>query len=384
MKKINLFAVMILLIISSSCGKKVGTATVEVVDGVKFVHCTDQPLHPNRTVEFVEEFTISGEDDAGNVILYQPGAYTIDSDENIYISDRSENVIKVFNRDGQVLKTIGRKGGGPGEFESIGSMMVLPDKRLLVMDFQLRRTSLFDPAWNFTTSVQWRNSHFELFFVTDSTYTISEDTFGQERELHVKTYDFANNERLTYGKFTPYGMKLHRQGDMAFAISDPFKTRSVLTGDLSNHLLYHCLNNSYLIEVYGTDGKVCSKLDRPYQPLPFTEKDKQDYVAQFADNDNPVFQEMAKGIELPASKPVVERMFVDEEGRLWVATNEEKEQEDVTFTAYDIFNKDGFYEAKVWLDVEPGAFVNGKMYSMHTDKDTDIRSLKRYNVVWNE
>ncbi|MFZ5517795.1 MAG: 6-bladed beta-propeller [Candidatus Zhuqueibacterota bacterium] len=382
MKKIYLFAAMILLIFSSSCGKKVGTATVEVVDGVKFVHCTDQPLHPKRTVEFIEELTISGEDDAGNVILYQPGAYTIDSDENIYISDRSENVIKVFDRDGQLLKTIGGKGSGPGEFQSIGRMMFLPDKRLIVMDFQLRRTSFFDTSWNFSTSVQWRNAHFDAYFVTDSTYTIDENIFGEERELFVKTYDFAHNERLSYGKFTPYGMKMHRQGDMAFAITDPFKPRSVLTGDLTNHLLYHCLNDKYLIEVYGADGKVCCKIDRPYQPMPFTETDKEEYISQFADNDNPVFQEMAKGMEFPALKTVVERMFVDDEGRLWVVTNEEKEQDGATFTAYDIFNKDGFYDARVWLDVTPGGFVNGKMYSIHTDKDTDLRSLKRYNVVW--
>ena len=58
--------------------------------------------------------------------------------------------------------------------------------------------------------------------------------------------------------------------------------------------------------------------------------------------------------------------------------------DDKDITAYDIFNPDGFYEAKVWVDVRPDIFMNGKMYCFHTDEETGYRLVKRYRVVWSE
>jgi len=77
-------------------------------------------------------------------------------------------------------------------------------------------------------------------------------------------------------------------------------------------------------------------------------------------------------------------MLVDDGGNLWVETYEKKKADDNDFTAYDIFNQDGFYEAKVWVDVKPDIFVNGKMYCFHTDEDTGYRLVKRYRVVWSD
>lgn len=384
MKKTLLLSLIALFLFIYSCGKKIETATIEIVDGVKIIHCTDTPLHPKKTVTFEEELTISGEDDAGNVILYQPSSYTVADNGDIYISDRSDNVIKVFDGNGQYLRTIGGKGGGPGEFESIGRMEILPDGKLLVMDYQLRRTSFFDQAGEFIESIQWRTSHYDLFFVTDSTYTINEYTFGEDRELLVKTFDFAHNEKVAFGKFTPYGMKMHRQGDMVMAISDPFQPHSVFIGDPNQQWLYHCVNDKYLIEVYDKDGNLLQKIDRPYQRPPFTEKDKQEFIDGFANNDNPAFLELARDMDFPELKLVTDRMLVDDLSNLWIVMNEEKEEDGKKLTAYEIFNKDGFYDTKVWLEFTPGRFTHGKMYRMDTDEETDIRSLKRYNVVWKD
>ena len=52
--------------------------------------------------------------------------------------------------------------------------------------------------------------------------------------------------------------------------------------------------------------------------------------------------------------------------------------------AYDIFNPDGFYEARVWLNVIPTVFVAGKMYLMEEDDTTRMREVKRFSVVWRD
>jgi len=144
------------------------------------------------------------------------------------------------------------------------------------------------------------------------------------------------------------------------------------------------MNNNYLIEVFDRNGKLFRKFDRPYVLVPFTDKDAADYIAGFdrGREQDKVFVDMAKDVPFPKVKTVTERMLVDDNGNLWIQTNEEKEQDGKSYTAYDIFNKDGLYDARIWSDVTPGLFANGKMYRRHTDKETEVVSIKRYRIIW--
>jgi hypothetical protein len=142
------------------------------------------------------------------------------------------------------------------------------------------------------------------------------------------------------------------------------------------------VNNKYIIEVYDTSGKLLRKIDRPYEPVPFTDKDAKAYRARFGDLTNDFFRKAIEEMEMPKVKSVVERMHVDDEGNLWIRTNEIKEEEDKILTAFDIFDSDGYYFAKVWTAIIPSIFKKGKMYRMDTDQDTGYRSLKRYKVIW--
>jgi len=83
-------------------------------------------------------------------------------------------------------------------------------------------------------------------------------------------------------------------------------------------------------------------------------------------------------------KTITPQMRVDDVGNLWVETHELREEEEKAFTAYDIYNPDGYYEAKVWVDLKPEIFMNGKMYRFHTDEESGYRFVKRYRIVWNE
>jgi len=146
------------------------------------------------------------------------------------------------------------------------------------------------------------------------------------------------------------------------------------------------MNANYQIEVFDQNGKLFRKIDRPYVPLPFTAKDAEEYLSSFdrGREQDKVFADMAKDAPLPKIKTITESMLVDDQANLWVQTNEEKQQGGKTFTAYDIFDRDGYYNARVWCDISPELFANGKMYRRHSDKETDLVSIKRYRVVWSE
>jgi len=166
-----------LVLFWSACNKgqrPESNARVEFIDGVECIHNAGPPLHPDKTVTFVEDLSIIGEDKDGNIILSEPRLLFVDDNENIYISEIKDQVIKVFGSDGKCIKTIGAKGSGPGEFKSVSYLAVAKDGKLVVMDRTSRRTSFFDSSGRFLKSFHWQTDYYIFIMIKSSSYIISE------------------------------------------------------------------------------------------------------------------------------------------------------------------------------------------------------------------
>jgi hypothetical protein len=387
MRKFGIIGFFVLYLLFSACKTKPDVeARVDIIDGIEHVFSTGTPLRPNRTVSIEEELVIKPEDEEGNIILFQPWRFIVDLNENIYIADRQDYAIKVFDSNGKYKLAIGRRGQGPGEFQYMGVQAVLPDGRLLVMDSMQKRTSIFSTEGEFLESYQWKKNLGRLYFATNSSFILGKYTFEgkdnplEKRRLFVKEYDFGGNELNSFGEFTVEKTRLWTEGNRAAALSWSYSPRSIFAGDQERQQLYHCLNNEYIIEVYDKTGKVIRKMQRPYDPVPFTHQEAQEFLERYSPKMRRVVEEMP----MPKVKTITTRMLTDDLGNLWVETHEKREEEGTTFMAYDIFNADGFYEARVWLDKDPAYVLKEKMYLMETDEETGFRIVKRYKIIWKE
>jgi len=63
-------------------------------------------------VELIDQFYL----DQSKEFLGRPKDIAIDNEENIFVTDSATSNIKIYNSSGLLIKTFGRKGGGPGEF----------------------------------------------------------------------------------------------------------------------------------------------------------------------------------------------------------------------------------------------------------------------------
>ena len=70
--------------------------------------------------------------------------------------------------------------------------------------------------------------------------------------------------------------------------------------------------------------------------------------------------------------PVLASMIVDDAGNLWVKNNETKMEKETELTTYDIFSPDGYYETKIWLEIEPELFKDGKNLAFFVGELEDI------------
>jgi hypothetical protein len=387
-----IFVLSTLLILSCCSEKTESEASVEVIDGVEYVHNAGTPLHPDKSVTFEEELSIGGEE---YEMLSQPARFCVDQKENIYVSDYQDQAIKVFDPEGEFIRSIGRKGEGPGEFSYLGSQTFLPDGKLLAMDSMGRRLNLFDAEGTYLTSYHWTQRPGRLLDAAGSTCVMEMYVMGEGkdplsgRKLFVKKFDFDGEEVKIFGEFQTEKGEVYTEsrsggGGIAVLISYPYSPHSIFAADQGRHYLYHCVNDEYRIEVFDGEGKVIRRIDRPYEALPFTGEDAEEFRTRYDSGRQEGLKKMVRGMAMPAVKTVTPRMLVDDRGYLWVETYEKKEMDDKDVTAYDVFNPDGYYEAKVWSDVKPEIFMNGKMYRFHTDEETGYRLVKRYRVVWSE
>ena len=86
MKKILFCFFAATILLWFSCSKKMEEgANVEVIDGIEYVHNSETPKYPERTVVFEEELSIRSEDEKGNILLYRPGWHLVDRKGFLYL-----------------------------------------------------------------------------------------------------------------------------------------------------------------------------------------------------------------------------------------------------------------------------------------------------------
>lgn len=71
----------------------------------------------------------------------------------LLVADGQANELRAFDANGRFLRTIGRRGGGPGEFAGLSHLMLLPGDTVAAFDYRAGRLSFFAPSGDFVRSV---------------------------------------------------------------------------------------------------------------------------------------------------------------------------------------------------------------------------------------
>lgn len=101
----------------------------------------------------VEPVTRAGEGDGPGGLTSVSGV-TVSRDGTLYVAQPQEHVVKVYDSTGRYLRSIGREGAGPGEFERPSTLGWRGDT-LWVADAPQTRISLFRPDGTFLRSIRF-------------------------------------------------------------------------------------------------------------------------------------------------------------------------------------------------------------------------------------
>ncbi len=381
MKPICFFVLTIALLLSG-CSDPGDAIRVETIDGVEIIHNPATPYSPETTLILEEELALGSSEDEEDAVLFQPFAFAVSPQGELYIADNADMAIKVFDAGGKFIKKFGGEGSGPGEFQDFSALAFTPDGRLIVVDAMARRVSLFAGDGTFLNSFSISFWPDQVIMVTDSVIAFSFSTFGkdQERTLSILRTHLSGSRTDTLRGFTPVQLQTYHSNGMSIGYSIPNSPRSVLTGDRSKHWFYHCLNSSYAIEVLDSSGTVLRKIRREYQLLPYTEAEKAKFRQRADKQRNDIAKKLIREMDLPDVKTVTEKLLVDNQQRLWLRTKETRGEGKAKEGAWDIFDDRGRYQARVWLTVDPIYIIGDKLYARRNDEG--VVTISRYAMQW--
>jgi hypothetical protein len=263
------------------------------------------------------------------------------SDGSIVIANSGVKQLRLFSKEGRYIRTIGGEGEGPGEFQSMAWVQVLPADTLLVTDPDLRRVSAFTPdgvhQWTVTmqgTGYAWPGDS----RLPDGTFVLVTETgdvwqriqSGQTRAGQtdrntsvMARYDSKGTLIDTIGRFPGYEEAiLERQGRVATTYP-PWGR--LITHALGPDRLYVGTQESSEVRAYLLDGLLAALVRWPAGDLSITDADLETFNAvqfELARDDSATRQAIVtrtRSLPLPPSRPAYGRIVVDHAGLLWIS-----------------------------------------------------------------
>jgi hypothetical protein len=373
MKKLFSVFLAFLLVFFISIWVKADQAKIKTVDGVQVIENPKKPAPPEGTLSKMtlkEEISI-GQGEFDEDMFAELTSLDVDGDGNIYILDRKEKKVKIFDSSGKFVKKFGEEGQGPGEMFVPVSIQITYNNELVIGDAGNQRLMFFSLEGELLREISAAAKKalgLALPLIDSQGDIIGQQIVPTESQLlrEVRKYDSElntlftiasiDNTNIIQGKINPFQVVLFYQlgKENSIYISNP---------------------DEYEIKVLTTEGKLVKRILKDYESVELTEKDKEDFLERVPEIAGPIKDR----IEFPKVYPAYQNFTLDEEWRLFVRTFEKGKEEGEFF--FDVFNVEGRYIAKIPFRGEPRVWKGKKLYAVEEDED-GFQILKVYNVQW--
>jgi len=336
-------------------GQNEKTYLSEIKDGVRYVHNKKPVLEkPVAGLAFVRKIGELEPKDP-NYLFSRPMSVAEDEKGNIYVLDNKDACVKKFGVDRTFIRRFGRRGQGPGEFQTPMAVGVAPQGRLIVFtlssDFHV-----FDLDGNYVDHFRLPRYQgiFPAILDSDKVVAYALDPYGENdrRNKILKIFDFKGQVLREFGE--PFLLETARRTwDANFV--------QISVDDKEN--IFVAFSSQNRIEKYSRTGQLILSIDRV---LPY----KIEYR-----NEQQTFEIMGKAVPAPMTvcTPVVRGIGIDGRGRIWVLTfqktiNQNQLPKDFAmpdYLAFEVYDESGILLSRVPLPKELVVFDSMTIHRDH-------------------
>ena len=304
-------------------------------------------------------------------ILASIGAFDVDADGNFYIFDPHLKKLQVVDSKGKYLRTIGRAGQGPGEYQFLNEVRVM-GSQVYAADSSQNKIIIYSKNGRFLKESRLKINFVDAYFLPDGKVVFEEtEAAGEKLNFVFNLYssDFRKIAKLDeIEMFSPLASKvkaIYYRVEVT-ASQDRIYTMNQIRG--------------YEIWVYDMQGKLVGKIKKKYKPV---SPDKE-YREAFLEMLGKFRKAVERKLVFPEKLPPLHLIVTDERGRLWAMTYEKGGSAGEYL--FDVFSPEGVFIARTAVRQDlnaksPPRFKKGKIYCLLNEEDREVLAV--YRVRWN-
>jgi len=338
--------------------------------GVRVVLNPAEPVYGQIKLDLEEELRIGKEGD-DKTQFYRVRDVGADSRGNIHVLDTRNFRIQVFDPTGKYLRTIGRQGQGPGEFEMPSLLRIGGEAENIYVLDRFRSVSLFDAQGIYLRSV-----------TIDGTTTFFEPAAGagffallhtgsDEELTSFNALCLVNGEGKTQKILAqfPYTIHMERREGGTLAVSTGFEL-ALHFARLDNTSLVYGYSKTYELVVIDSDGRKLLVIRKEGPPPEFTAVEKREFGR----------------LSVPEFKPYFFGLLTDPDGRIYVHRNTSTKikrgygpiaTED---KQVDVFSREGQFLFQTALPPNTRVIRGDLIYTYYVDEEKGLEYVQRFRI----
>jgi hypothetical protein len=323
-------------------------------------------------------------------------------DGGVVVADGGTGELRIFGADGTWLRTWGRQGGGPGEFEGLVFVEGLPGDTLVAFDFRHRRLSYFSPDSGLVREVSLEPGQGSFPIVAgllangqllvQAVFAVQQGIANgsQHDSALVATYDGSGHLVTTLGRFPNSERMIKITGSASHPTSVeiaivPFSTQLVTAARDSLAIIAN--TGDYRLGLYRPNGTLAQEIRRTWIPEPVTDEVISRYLEAMSRRYPPgqeaardAYVQFLKESPYPSSLPALGGVLVSRDGSLWVEAY--RPQGDERPERFSVFDQSGRWVGDVRM---PARFTT---QTVHPDRvagvwrdPDDIEHARVYRLI---
>jgi len=406
----SFFCVFFILVILLSIGY---TQEKLIIHKEGDIQVTSNPKHPipkdgiKKRIVFEEDLSIGIVEGDENYMFSGTICFNTDADGNFYVSDVEALRIQKYSPQGKYLLTIGRKGQGPGEFQSLSVVRFDQDGHPYIGDVTGRKISFFRKDGEFLKQISMPRGYENLYINSQGLMVANkyEQIPSDNAMTFISTLELFDEEFTTLAELQKIKREIAIPGRDPSAIAQSmanminlmvFKPQEFLTLTRDD-FIYTGYPEKYEINVFSPEGKLVKKITRDYEPVPVNKEDKKTFEEEMSQGETfknapeDFRKKVFQLIEYPKHKPAYmgftlvqsglnQSFCLMENGWLALIADVKKDK----YAIFDLFDQEGRYIAnfKTTVPVEGLFFNSGKAYAVATEDG--YKFVKRYRIKLQE
>ncbi len=367
---IVIFILAFILSISFSEQKPKWKGTIETKEGIKIIRNPAEPLYGELHFELEEDLSIGNEEDE-NYFFYRVWHMAVDKKGDIYVVDNGNTRIQVFDKEGQYLRTIGRRGQGPGEFRG-PSRVFVNDLNGEIYVWDIRSIKIFSSNGDYLKTISLK-SFMRSFCISPGGIMLGMTSERQEKE-YVVSLSLINSTGEPETTIATYPDQISKliEGRVG-KFSHGFE-HILLMSAINPQTFVYGYSSNYELNIISSAGKILFKIQKESSPLAISNKEKDAVREKY--RDSPI--KNVNNIPFPKHKPYYGYILSDGD---WIFVMQYKSPQDQREVwPMDIFDAQGYYLYKSTLPVRPQLIKNGFIYLIDSSDDSGNVRVKRYKI----